>query len=339
MADAVSAEELAIDRLSVNGSQRLNGKGSALVHLAAGIGDIVLATPLLIALDRMGYVVDVWLSADYEETDSLFGDWSVIRRIHDGNMPTFDIGAYDVLIPAVPPFSWRRFRRFYWSRVQTVQRPPDALYYENQRNYYLRFSSNLGYAGEAPRSYRLPISVSEIDSLSKRTIGLLPGCKTGEMASKRWPYFDRLAERLEDVAIFGTDDDLTLPSGQRMDFPEHANLFAGKLTLRETAEALASVGIVVGNDSGLSHVAAAVGTPTIMLFGPTPDHCFQPLPKHVTVLRSDLTCQPCWFERRLTKCNKQLTCLREIGVSSVIESITDVLGKQAVRSFVRPLAS
>lgn len=318
--------------MPVNGQALRPAEATALVHLAGGIGDIVLATPLLIALDRMRYEVDLWLSADYGETEFLFRDWSVIRQIHSGTRPTFDLQAYDVLIPAVPPFYWGRFRRFYWSKRQSVPRPPDALYYENQRNFYLHFSSSLGCIEEAPRSYRLPISDSNIDSLSLRTIGLLPGCKSGEMAAKRWPYFDGLAQRLRDVAVFGTEDDLMMPTGQRIDFPNHATMFTGELTLRHTAEALASVGLAVGNDSGLSHIAAAVGTPTIMLFGPTPDDCFQPMPKHVSVLRSNLECQPCWFENRLSRCNRRLDCLKEISIDEVLGSIIDILGTDAVRS-------
>ena len=60
---------------------------TVLVHLASGIGNIVLATPLLIALNHMGFVVDLLLHADYPQTADLLRDWSVIREVYDGRSP------------------------------------------------------------------------------------------------------------------------------------------------------------------------------------------------------------------------------------------------------------
>jgi ADP-heptose:LPS heptosyltransferase len=65
----------------------------------------------------------------------------------------------------------------------------------------------------------------------------------------------------------GTSDDLRDANGHALRFPPHVRSLVDQLTLRETAEAMAAAGAVVGNDSGLSHVAGAVGTPTLILFG------------------------------------------------------------------------
>ena len=61
-----------------------------------------------------------------------------------------------------------------------------------------------------------------------------------------------------------------------MNFPAHVRSLVEQLSLREIAEVIASAGVVVGNDSGLSHVAGAVGTPTVVLFGPTPSESLGP---------------------------------------------------------------
>jgi ADP-heptose:LPS heptosyltransferase len=79
----------------------------------------------------------------------------------------------------------------------------------------------------------------------------------------------QLAERFENVAIVGTSDDLTQHDGRPMRFPSHARSFVDQLTLRETAELMAAAGTVVAKDAGLAHVSGAVGTCTVMLFGPT----------------------------------------------------------------------
>ena len=55
---------------------------NCLVHLASGVGNIVLATPLLAALAELDCTTDVCLDADYPETASLLEPWSVVRRVY-----------------------------------------------------------------------------------------------------------------------------------------------------------------------------------------------------------------------------------------------------------------
>ena len=294
------------------------GAPAVLVHLASGVGNLVLATPLLIALADYGFAVDVRLDADYPQAIELFRDWSVIRKIALAAFPAHP-ATYAHVLPAVPPFYWFRFAALY--RGRTHARPPDSLFYADEQAYYMTFAKALG-CGVAPE-YRLPIGPSERFGVSGRTVVLAPGCKTGEMAAKRWPWFRELAARFDDVAVVGTRDDL----GDAL-FPQSCRWFVDRLSLRETAELLASAGLVVGNDSGLSHVAAAVGTPTLMLFGPTSETVLGTLPKHVKVLRTGLDCEPCWTAARLGACSGRVDCLRQLSVDRVEAEIRRM---QAVR--------
>ena len=116
----------------------------------------------------------------------------------------------------------------------------------------------------------MPIAPVKNAGVTSRTVVLAPGCKTGKLATKRWPYFTELAAAFDDLVVVGTPADLRRNGGPAIKFSRHVRSLVGTLTLRETAEAMVAAGVVVGNDSGLSHIAAAVGTPTIMLFGPTP---------------------------------------------------------------------
>ena len=59
---------------------------SCLVHLASGIGNIVLATPMLVALDELGFEIDVCLDADYAQTVDLLRPWSVVRSVSVGGI-------------------------------------------------------------------------------------------------------------------------------------------------------------------------------------------------------------------------------------------------------------
>lgn len=307
------------------------GRRGVLVHLAAGVGNVVLATPLLVALDRAGFAVDVLLDADYPPTAELLGGWSVVREVYGcGARRAAHLlgrGDYAHVVPAVPPFYWPRFWRLYPRAPRVTRRPPDALFYEDEQAYYLAFADALGARADPRPVYRLPVAASAEFGAGRGTLALAPGCKGGEMAGKRWPYFAELAARFADVVVVGTGDDLRRADGAALEFPAHARLYVDRLTLRETASLLAACGAVVANDSGLAHVAAAVGAPVVMIFGPTPDRALGPLAPNVTVVRAGLPCEPCWFGPRLGHCAGRLTCLREVTVARVEREARRLLGE------------
>ncbi len=305
----------------------VNDKQTVLAHFASGIGNIVLATPLLVALNQMEFIIDLLIQADYPQTGDLLRDWSVVRSIYTGSSKVSGHKDYDFIIPAVPPFYWSRYARLYRNSTKVVRRPPDSLFYQDEQEYYLSFARALGYPPDLKPFYRLPVAPCESFEVSGRTLIIAPGCKTGEMAAKRWPYFPQLAEAFEDVVIVGTKNDLYGSEGTPFQFPPHTRLLIDKLSLRQTAELMAAAGAVVGNDSGLSHVAAAVGAPTIMIFGPTPHITLGHLPPNARVMRANLECEPCWFGARFRACFQQIDCLRQITVQTVEQELKMLLGK------------
>jgi hypothetical protein len=76
------------------------------VHLAAGIGNIVLATPLLVALYESGFGTDLVLAVDYAETADLLRPWSAVREIFTIGNALHSSQKYSYVIPAIPPFYW-----------------------------------------------------------------------------------------------------------------------------------------------------------------------------------------------------------------------------------------
>ena len=151
----------------------------------------------------------------------------------------------------------------------------------------------------------------------KTTIVLAPGSKPGPMATKRWPFFAQLSEFFDDVVVVGTELDLAAFDGAPLKFPKQVRSLVGKLSLSQTAAVLAGAAVVVANDGGLGHLAGALGVPTILLFGPTPHRTLGMLPPNVAVMRSGLSCEPCWFARRFRACDARIDCLRHLSVKDV----------------------
>jgi ADP-heptose:LPS heptosyltransferase len=293
-------------------------KYSVFVHMSSGIGNIILATPMLIAISRMGFAIDLLLDADYPQTAELFRGWGIIRSVFIDPKEALNLSDYGAIIPAFPPFYWARFARYYRRfRPNVMHRPPDDRFYQDEQEYYLSFARRLGYPPDQRPFYSLPITPSDSFSVGEKTLVLAPGCKSGMMAAKRWPYFTELARRFEDVAVVGAEDDLKNWNGTAMRFPDHVRLFVGRLT----SELMAAAGIVLGNDNGLAHMAAATGSPTVMLFGPTPDRSLGHFPPNVIVMRSGLACEPCWFISPLKACAKKIDCLKSLSVESVEQVI------------------
>lgn len=285
------------------------------MHLASGIGNIVLATPLLRVLARNGFLIDLLLDADYPGVGELFDGWRVLRRVFAGRDPRCSLLSYGQILVAVPPFYWRRYRSRYADL--NPYRPSDMLFYENEQAYYLEFARAVGCEVSPPPYYYLPVP----RRVTTGTIVLAPGSKPLEMAAKRWPFFARLAEAFDDVALVGTDNDLLQFGGGVASFPSHVRSFLGQLSLRETAVLLSEAAAVVANDCGLGHLAGALGVPTLLLFGPTPHGTLGKLPPNVTILRAGLPCEPCWFRARLDACRGRVSCLAQLRAETVMQAV------------------
>jgi ADP-heptose:LPS heptosyltransferase len=93
--------------------------------------------------------------------------------------------------------------------------------------------------------------------------------------------------------------------------------------LSYVASLLKSSALYVGNDSGITHLASALGVPTIALFGPTDHRLWQPTGKETRVVRSGFPCSPC-DEVGYRGCGRR-KCLETIAVGSVTEKICELM--------------
>jgi heptosyltransferase-2 len=93
-------------------------------------------------------------------------------------------------------------------------------------------------------------------------------------------------------------------------------ILAKGLTLLQLASVMEGCRFFVGNDSGISHMAAALGLPTVVIFGPTDQRVWSPRGEKTFVVSRDIYCSPCPQER-FFQC-KNLECLRGIEIGEVL---------------------
>jgi heptosyltransferase-1 len=148
----------------------------------------------------------------------------------------------------------------------------------------------------------------------------------------RWPtklwepqFFASLAERLEGQGISvvftgGHQDGSALDEIGRFMTHPHRRL-DGRTSLNNLAALYRRAQVVVTTDSGPMHLAAAVGTPIVALFGPTAPWRTGPYgPNHV-VLRTALTCSPCFRKQCLTTLYEERACMKRLSVDQVVHAV------------------
>ncbi|MBA5762814.1 lipopolysaccharide heptosyltransferase II [Vibrio sp. 404] len=160
---------------------------------------------------------------------------------------------------------------------------------------------------------------------NKPIIGLCPGAEFGP--AKKWPneYYADIASALNkqgfQVWLFGSKNDID--SCQSIEGLVHCkekdiSILAGKTTLVEAVDLLASCQTVVSNDSGLMHIASSVGCNVVAIYGSTSPKYTPPLAKHVEYVATNIECRPC-FKR--TCQFGHLKCLTELNPKIVLSAI------------------
>jgi len=161
-----------------------------------------------------------------------------------------------------------------------------------------------------------------------RWIVLLPG---GRWDNKRWPvqYFVELAKRLREIpalrlVVLGSNDERPLGETIAAAAPEFCLNLAGATSLDEMIEWIRLSRLVITNDTGPMHVAAAVGRPVIAIFGPTNPSNTGPYGQLQNVMQTaSLPCVPCL--KSTCAYWEKLACLHAISPAAVFEKAQDAL--------------
>jgi heptosyltransferase-2 len=191
-----------------------------------------------------------------------------------------------------------------------------------------------------PAEYPLPqleVPAAEIATWRQR-LGLAAAGPVAAFApgavgpSKRWPasYYAQAAHRLVErgfsVWVLGGPGETALAEEIRAG-SDHVHDLTGP-DLRNAILALAAADVAVSNDSGLLHVAAALGTPSVGIFGPTSPWHWAPLNPLAAVIETQttVTCRPC---HKPTCRYGHHRCMREIPAERVVDAALAALADTA----------
>lgn len=147
----------------------------------------------------------------------------------------------------------------------------------------------------------------------------------GSALGRRWPAerFAQLADRIcrrygARVLLTGTQDEMGLMQGVTESMVEEPVVAAGEFSFRQMAALLKRCGLAISNDTGLVHVAAAMGTPVVALFGPNLPLRYRPIGEGHAVIYKGVECSPCInvHQGRTGTCDTPV-CMRSISLEEV----------------------
>ena len=215
--------------------------------------------------------------------------------------------------------------------------PPHETYY------YLELLRRAGWLDALPVVERIPLTPSpavveqmrvrlreygleEPNPAGRLRVVLAPGASYG--SAKCWlpERYARIADRLVEtynaaVLLCGTSAEASL--GEAIAAGMHAKPISllGTTTLEEFLALLPSADLFIGNDSGAMHLAAGVGLPQVVIFGPTDEAGTGPLNPRARLVKQPVSCSPCF----LRHCPVDHRCMTRISVDLVWQAVEAAL--------------
>lgn len=334
---------------------------ASLVIQTSFLGDVILTTPLIAELARRGPVdvlvtplgatalennPDIRTVVRYDKRSTYgaaLGLWQTVKEIR-AHRPydaaylaqgSFRSGLMAMLTGAKQRIGFASSTGRVLYTTQIAYRPE---HHHAQRVWSLAMSECADpptFQQIRPRLYPADGDREVVDRLLRKSgaqsepiVALAPGSAWG---TKRWPYYVELARRLAEefrIAIIGSNADTAIANEiARAVPPERVINGTGSLSLLASAELIGRAQAIVTNDSAPQHLASAMGTPTLSIFGPTvPEFGFGPLAeRHTVVGHEGLSCRPCHRHGPRRCPLGHWRCMRELSAEYISSLLPQVL--------------
>jgi lipopolysaccharide heptosyltransferase II len=213
---------------------------------------------------------------------------------------------------------------------------PALPHWSSKLRQYLAFADHLGLP-DSPIEFGLSVSGDElerVDGLLRDVRGPFVAAFVGSTWESRWWIAERTAATLDALrARFGLSAVVVGAPGREAAFAEDVQRaasggvtnLAGRTTLRDLIGVLGRARVAFGPDSGPMHLAAALGTPVVSLWGATSPLRSAPYGAEDLSLVGSVACHPC-YQRR---CPVGRLCMQQITVERVLATVEAALARRA----------
>lgn len=340
-------------------------KPRVLIWKLSALGDVILSTPSLrairrqfpkahitVAVGRQAYEIvarcpylnDLIIFDSKRKDRGLIRHAKFIQRLHrerfDYSIDLQNSRKTHLLawLAGIPVRVGYR-RKYGWLLNRGVRLPRVVLAPIAHQHYLLR------QAGFRPDGEMLELWPSMLDAqraahalgpetTPRQRVGIHPG-GSGRWKTKRWALdrwarvCDALAQRNIQVIMVGGPEEQALGAAlTRLTSAPPLNLI-GQTTLMELACLIKQCHVFVAHDSSSLHMAAAMGTPTVALFGPTDPRRHMPPTMLGHVIKKDVFCSPCYSPRCRTVTH---ACMKRISIEEVLSAVLGILAEAELQS-------
>jgi ADP-heptose:LPS heptosyltransferase len=339
---------------------RSPGSARILIVLLGAIGDVVRAMPLAMRVRRglpeahLAWAVEPTaapLLAGHPAIDERLvfrrdlGALAFVRFLGAVRRGRFDLvldlqrhlksGVVSLASGAARRIGFHRSNTKEGNWVFNTESIPRQRHWSSKLDQYFAFADRLGLP-ESPIEFGLrptPEEEARVEALLAPVRGPFVAAFVGSSWPSRWWFVDRTAAVLRSLAArSGLDAVLLGAPGDEAAFaaevaaavPGATNL-AGRTTLRDLVGILGRARVSFGPDCGPMHVAAALGTPVVSLWGATSPARSAPYGAEDLALVGHVACQPCYLRR----CPVGRVCMQQIDVEAVIAAIDVGLRRHA----------
>lgn len=177
----------------------------------------------------------------------------------------------------------------------------------------------------SPSNVAQAVNKYDLKPQLKPVLILCPGAEFGP--AKRWPeqhYATIAKEKIKQgwqVWLLGSTNDKNVTAAIQKLTDDQCIDLAGKTNLAEAIDLLSLANMVVSNDSGLMHIAAALNRPLVVVYGSSSPKFTPPLNDRVKIIALDLACSPC-FKRECPLTH--LNCLKQLTPEQVLQGISEL---------------
>jgi heptosyltransferase-2 len=168
-------------------------------------------------------------------------------------------------------------------------------------------------------------------------VAICPGSVNSR--AKRWPVeayaalADRFIESRRQVLLIGSQEEADVSKDVMSRMRHEPVVLTGKTTLDQVTAVLATVDLIVTNDTGPAHIGAALDRPTLVIFGPTNPLTTRPFSPAAEIVRHPPECAPCM----LRDCPIDHRCMTAITVDEVFDRSHALLKRSSFARTVRSL--
>jgi len=275
---------------------------TAVLYIGEGIGNIVMTTPMIQAFHKLGYKIWLHIRPSSPPGMEVLKGWRIIQPPPHPRDP--DLSVYTYWFRPNLAGQDNTNKSIYtktpeWTKISEI-------------DLNMELARRAGYIRENPPTY-VPCSLPLDKALQTIDAAVAPNCFPNEHSRRKmWPHWSGLLPKLGNVVLLGEEDDFVpniTPTKNTRDY-------RGQLSLEMSKQFIIRSKIFIGNDGGLAHIAAALGTKTYIIFGYTSQLKVKP-PQAIAITKG-LPCQPCQYTVKTCEGNE---CLDTLSAEEVYRQI------------------